>query len=908
MAEDRGRRPSRQLSTQGDDSGYERDLDEPLDPPEPEDLAEADRLRKLHEQAIDDYKRSIEHFADQRKWDAYWRRFYRAIEITDQWDEEIVNARKGVIGESSDLDNASPGKVGKPTLMVNESKQPIQQTINEARQARLGLYVKPERGQASVAEAETRQGLLRGIQYHSNAWAARLWALESAAVTGRGWYRVDKEYTNDGDDDLDLTIRLMLFQDANHPDPAATQLDLSDSAFHIIEEQLSHAEFKRRYPKAKMPRPTDAQLDLFGQHRESWWNDKSLKIAEYFYVEQKFKIVFRDPQTDEWTALLQPEGDLRPGMEEEDEPDPELFDADDERDDDDFMALLPEGVERWRKVPVRVVKWCLFNAAEILDENEWEGEYIPVIQTVGRVHVVDGKVMFKGLTADAVSPQQLINFSVSGLAMQAGSGSQTPWLVDYQQISQFLAWWDNVQDNYNYLPYAQVVDGQNLGVPKRDAVTPPIADTIQLLSFARELLKGATGRFGASLGDISPDRSGKAVQEMKLQGELGSSDFLDNLASIAMHHESRVLNGMLFPVYGYPGRAAKLILGDNPDEQTPALINQSYVETPDGPRPMQPPSLLGRTGQRLRAMGRAVMGQPPAAPQQTQFYRLTKTGGFGTRWVVGKSQATERDEGLQLLTSILKSVKDPGLIRVVIPIMAKLFDGPAARELAEALSPKGPDGSKIPPQVQALVQDLQQKLTLAVQAAQEANQKLQNEEHKLSSQERIKQMEIQSEQLLKAKDLTLELAKLRAAGQGKIDLEQVKGDLRQMEQIAEHAHEERMQARELAAKAVEEAKQADRDDAARAKERVATAVEKARERASNAEEAARDREADATTQARDHAADAEAQDREHAAAAAAAAAEAARAEATRQATVADARIDARDAREHEAKTETKDQS
>jgi hypothetical protein len=758
-----------------------------------EEEKERERKQKLHARAIADYKASADFYASQRKWESEWRKFYRALERADQWSQDALDARGGY-----EEDGKTKGE--RPCLTMNEIKQPVQQGINEARQARLGLYVKPEKGEASKVEAETRQGILRGIQYHSNAVSARMWALESAFVAGRGFYRVNKEYANDGDDDIDLVIGKILHQDSVHPDPASTQTDLKDATRGIITDDFACEEFVRRFPNAKKPARNE-QLDAeFGDYAKEWINDRTYRVGEYFYVEQFIKIRYRDPLDDQWKDV--PSGEV----DENGDPLPKLL-----RDDDsqDREALLPKGVKKWRPVPVRKIKWCLFSAAEILDEADWEGDYIPIMQTVGRVHVVDGKVNFKGLVHDGMNPQQLINYAISSLTEQTGMGSRAPYLVDSQQIEQFKAWWDNLNiENYPYLPYKRFDDeGNDIGVPQRNGVEPPILATLQVLSLARELLKACMGRYGAALGDISPDRSGRAIDAMKVQAELGSSDFLDNMATDAMTQESRVLNSMMFPIYGYEGRYAKMLAEEGEEEQ-PVLINKPFTMNPEGrPVPVDQPNMIQRAGAAVMNVARSAMGRPAPPPPEVKEFRLTKAGTYSVRWVVGKSKPTLMQENVEVLTGILETVGkvDPQLARAAAIALLKNLDGPAAKEVVDSLTPKGPDGQEIPAALQQVIAQLEQQRDEATNAAMEMQQELKGKKLDLDRQERLEAQKQQFQYALEAQKLRVEMLKIETQVQGKLSaeelkirLEELKGEQRKLELMMEQAHEKEMQATELA--------------------------------------------------------------------------------------------------------------
>lgn len=783
-------RTRRHLALPSDDLGEHDVDDDPDHPVDPAAEDEAERKRQLHQRAMEDYKASRSFFADQRKWESQWRKFYRAIELADQWDEGVVDARQGWTAGESDQER----KGQRPCLTMNEVKQPIQHGINEARQARLGLYVKPERGEASKVEAETRQGILRAIQYHSNAIATRLWALESAFVAGRGFYAVDKVYAHDGDDDIDLRLRFILHQDSVHPDPACSQLDLSDASFGIIADDFSHQAFTAKFPNALPPVKPDNGGDL-GEYVSEWINDRTYRVAEYYYVDQYVKLRYLDG---EWTDLVGEEVD------DDGEPVPILFDTAQEAE-----KALPEGIIRWRAVPVRKVKWALVTAMEVLDEADWEGDYIPILQTVGRVHVVDGKVMFKGLLHDGMNPQQLINYAISSLAEQTGTGTRIPYLLDPKQIEQFKEWWDNSNtENYPYLPFERFIDGQDYGPPQRNAFEPPIMATLQVLIQARELLKACMGRYGASLGDISPDRSGKAIDAMKVQGELGSSDFLDNMAMYAMTQESRVLNSMLYGVYGEPGRLVKM-LGDDEDDEAPALVNQPFRLNADGqPVPIETPNLLQRMGGAVMNGVRAMAGRAqPTAESDIKEYRLTQRGTYDVRWVVGKSELTERDENVRVLSSILESAGkvDPQLARETAIALLENLDGPAARKLVERLTPKGPNGEEVPAELRALLEQMKQQRDEAVAAATEMQTALKGKQMDLQMQQELQAREMQFKHAIEAQRLRIELMKIQQQTAGKlseqelkIQLEALKGEQRKLELLLEQAHEKDMQATELA--------------------------------------------------------------------------------------------------------------
>src|SRR5262245_58032380 len=160
-------------------------------------------LEKRHAEALRRFELSATAEADQRARELAVLRF----EAGDQWDPMVKQARAG---------QGPPGGQGtvaaRPMLTINKVDQPVQLVVNGQKNARLVPKVSPKGGNASTKTAERFQGLMRTIDVESRGAMARNWAYERAAKCGRGFYRIHKEYANDGDFDQDITIRRILNQ------------------------------------------------------------------------------------------------------------------------------------------------------------------------------------------------------------------------------------------------------------------------------------------------------------------------------------------------------------------------------------------------------------------------------------------------------------------------------------------------------------------------------------------------------------------------------------------------------------------------------------------------------------------------------------------------------------------------
>src|SRR5690606_17302449 len=99
----------------------------------------------------------------------------------DQWPEEV----------RCDLEHEA-----RPCLIINKVQQHVQQVTNDQRQNRLSIKVSPVDDAADVQVAKIIQGLIRHIEYDSNADAAYDTAFESATKSSFGYFRVITDFVS----------------------------------------------------------------------------------------------------------------------------------------------------------------------------------------------------------------------------------------------------------------------------------------------------------------------------------------------------------------------------------------------------------------------------------------------------------------------------------------------------------------------------------------------------------------------------------------------------------------------------------------------------------------------------------------------------------------------------------------
>lgn len=687
---------------------------------ESDDVDESDD--DILDTALERFKLVCDAESEQRAQELDDLKFARARR-EDQWDPSILQMRAGgAVGNT-----VAPAK---PCLVIDKIGPALRQILNDATRARLAQQVKAKGNGANSDGAEMRQGMIRSIEQDSNGQFARMWALRRAAICGRGYYRITTDYANDGDFDLDLRIESILNQGSVYLDPHHTDPSGADAEWAFLTEDLTHAEYKRLYPESDVADRISGEFQSDTDLPPDWITKEHVRIAEYWCVKHRERTLVYDPSlpTDRNNrAFLDELKKLIPGF----QPGPQT---------------------RTRKVDQRVVYRHVINGLEVLKTEQWDGRYIPIVQVIGEMHVVDGKTSYKGVVFAAKDPQRSYNYFRSDQVSRVALGGTAPYLID--PVVHFRASYQGVWDKsagkmLPYLPVAvQDESGQRIPSPTRNFAEPEIQGVTLAVREADNDIKAATGVFDPSLGNLSStERSGKAIQALQQQGQTSSSHFLENLATISMPHEGRILLDMLPHVYDRPGRIVRLLGEDEGDEKN-ALIGVPFVPGPDGqPVPVPPGAML-----------------PPGMPQP-KVYDLSQ-GEYRVAVTVGRSFATQKEQNLDVMNSWVEASKGAAFPWVA-DIMAEQLDGNIAKRVAKRMKmmnpqlAQGEDEQEIPPQAQAMMAQAQQQMQQMQAAMQEMKAKLDADAVRAQADLARTKMEIESKERIAHAQIEADLAKTK---------------------------------------------------------------------------------------------------------------------------------------------------
>jgi hypothetical protein len=395
-----------------------------------------------------------------------------------QWPADVLATRGAVQGQTINA---------RPTLTINKLPQHVRQVTNDMRQNRPGARVIPVDDDADVEVADIFNGMIRHIEYISDADVAYDTACENQVAYGEGYITLMTEYCDENTFDQDIKIGRIRNSFSVYMDPLIQDPTGADAKYCFITEDLTKAEYERQYPDAA-PISTLQSLGVGDQSISNWLNEDTVRIASYYYIDyDKTKL------------------NLYPGNQSAFEGTPE---------DKMLKGMFGKPVKSRMSERPRVM-YCKINGYEILEQKEWAGKWIPVIRVVGNEFEVDGRLYVSGLVRNAKDAQRMYNYWVSQEAEMLALAPKAPFIGYGGQFEGYEDKWKTA--NTNNWPYLEVnpdvTDGQGAVLPLPQRAQPPMASSglLQAKAGASEDIKSTTGQYNASLGMGSNERSGKAI-------------------------------------------------------------------------------------------------------------------------------------------------------------------------------------------------------------------------------------------------------------------------------------------------------------------------------------------------------------------------------------------------------------
>lgn len=619
-----------------------------------------------------------------------------------QWDEAIVQDRTGN---------------RQPCLTINKTQQHNLQVINDMKQNKPGVNIRPVGETASFESAQVFMEVVRHIEYISNAESVYDHAAGFQVQGGIGYWRVETDYISNRSFDQEIYIRPIKDPRFVYLDPDINEDDGSDARYGFIFDDMAKDLFDDKYPQFK---DEVGWTTTFADRVDNWISQKTIRVAEYFRKTQEREtlVAFIVPPAEKYGELAGTQ--IIKFLSELTEEEKVIYDEmkDINKRIKKAKADIPEEfLLREREVLTDDIQWYKIAGNKIIEENIWLGKYIPIVRLVGIETIIDGILDRKGHTRALINAQQMYNYNTSANVEYGALQTKAPWIASTEAIEGYEEYYKTANTvNHAYMPYNAVgEDGSALPAPVRPAAPQASPAYVRQMEIAQNEMMMASGQYQAQMGDNENAKSGVAINARQRQGDRATYHFIDNQAK-AIRFTGKILIDLIPKVYDTK-RVLRISASDF-----------SIYEVTIDPKAEQ-------AVQRLPQDPNNVM-----MDKQQQIIELIfnpSVGLYDVQSEVGPGFATKRQEAFNALVQIAK--ENDQFMGIAGDILWKVADFPEAQVLAERwrkIIPPNITGDAPDPATEQAMNEAAAKLEQQLAMIAEQSQKLAEKDRELDIRER----------------------------------------------------------------------------------------------------------------------------------------------------------------------------
>lgn len=551
--------------------------------------------------------------------------------MSEQWPDEILRVRESE---------------GRPCLTFNRLQPVIRQVVNDSRLNRPQIKAVPVDNGADKDVADIFSGIIRNIEVQSNADIAYDTAVDNAVSGGWGYIALDIDYVDDIGFEQDIRIRRVVDPLAIYGDYNSEAGDSSDWENALEKRMIPKKKYESLYPDA-------AKTDFTGADWRSldsnWFGTDDVCVASFWQRERTERKII--------------------GMS-----DGSIIDLDELNDEAEAYAargIVP--TEQVRSVPSWKVTQTVLSGVEVLDKKAWIGNYIPIIPVYGDEVWKNGQRHLFSMIHSAVDANRMYNYWRSAATEMVALAPRIPFIGKKGQFNDPK--WARVNEaSYPFVEY----EGES--PPQRSAGPQVPVGMMQEAMIAADDIKAITGIYDASLGARSNETSGVAINARKVEGDVSTFHFQDNL-SRAITHLGKCLVDLIPKIY--TTERIIRVLGEN-DEPEMVQINGEQTD---------------ENGAVLKIND-------------------LRAGKYDVVVNAGPSFTTRRQEAAEQMLAMVQS--QPELLQVMGDLLAKNLDWPGSEEIAERMKKllppelqdkdeQGAEGeNQLPPEIMQQIEQMQQ--------------------------------------------------------------------------------------------------------------------------------------------------------------------------------------------------------
>lgn len=559
----------------------------------------------------------------------------------------------------------SRARDARPTLTINKTRQHALMVQNEIKENLPAVKISPTGGKASYESAQVYAGVVRHIEYNSNAAAAYANAMTYQVQGGIGYWRVTTGYAHEDSFDQEIFIKTVKDPLSVYIDCDCVESDGSDAKYNFVFEDMTPADFKRKYPKE-----VDAASNVSFGGGGKWCNKDNIRVAEYMRCVYEVDWLLALPVRDAQGQAVEGEYDTVRMSEV-----PEAMRA---------LVREDDTIKR-RKIETQKWEWYLIAGNSIIDRKIWPGKYNPIVRVVGEEMLIEGQLERKGHVRNLKDPQRMYNYWTSSAVEQVALQGKQPYMASVQAIKGFEAYYQNANRvNYPYIPYNGYDDqGNQIAPPSREQPPQMASAYINGMQIAAEEMKMVSGQADPTMGMQANEIAGVAIQRRIKQGDKATFHFIDNLSS-SIRYTGKIVLDLIPKVYDTP-RVIRIRAEDGSDEEI-------RID------PSQPEALSTQS----------------EGEQEAQRIFNPGVGKYEVVAQAGPAYATRREEAAEAMVAVFSG--NPELMATAGDLFFRMQDFPMAEELAERLantipaSVKGEGPTPEEQQLQQQLQDAQQQM------------------------------------------------------------------------------------------------------------------------------------------------------------------------------------------------------
>lgn len=541
----------------------------------------------------------------------------------------------------------------RPVLTINKTRQYCLNVTNDARQNKPSVKVRPVGDTATYEGAQVMEGIVRHIEYQSNAQSAYDRATSFQVQGGIGYWRVTTDYCNSDNFDQDLFIRPVKDPLMIYLDPDILEVDGSDMRFAFVYEDVPKDKFDKEYPDVA------GRVNVINGAENDWIDEDHVRVAEYYRMVEKASelLTFTDERGEQ------------------------QFVKSDKLSKEIYKALTDDPQTKKRPLTDRVVEWYKIAGDEIIERTIWPGSTIPIVRVIGEETVIDGILDRKGHVRNLKDPNRIYNYWTSSGVEYVALQSKVPYIAPAQAIEGQESYWGTANTvNHSVLPYNHKDDdGNPLPPPVRQQPPTMPQAYISGIQIAAEEMRMVSGQYQEDMGEKSQAISGKAIMQRQRAGDNATYHFIDNLAN-GIRYTGKILIELIPKIYDTK-RVLK-IMGEDGVESQVVLDPTARAEW---------------------------LQEQQQDEEKIKIIFNPSFAKYSVEADIGPAYATRRQEAFNAFTQIMS--QQPELMHVCGDLMFRAADFPMAEELAERLKRmvppqvlgKGPD-----PQTQQLLAQNQQ--------------------------------------------------------------------------------------------------------------------------------------------------------------------------------------------------------